>query len=85
MRSVLHQCYTAQMPTAKHRVSISPDDRVFAALAALAKARNKPVANVSLELLERALELEEDAHFSRIADDRLAKGETRISHARAWK
>ena len=73
------------MPTAKHRVSISPDDRVFAALVALAKARNKPVANVSLELLERALELEEDAHFSHIADDRLAKGEKRIAHARAWK
>jgi hypothetical protein len=43
------------------------------------------LSSVSLELIERALELEEDAHFSRIADERLARKEKRVSHARAWK
>jgi predicted DNA-binding protein len=82
---VLYRCYTSLMPTAKQRISICPDERVLGALQALAKARGKPVASVSIDLIERALELEEDAHFSRIADERLAKGEKRVPHTRAWK
>ena len=73
------------MPTAKHRISLSPDDRMHHALARLAKRHNKAIASISLDLIARALELEEDAHFSRVADKRLAKKEKRISHSRAWK
>jgi len=73
------------MPTTKHRISISPDARVSSALETLARKRGKQVAAISLDLIERALELEEDAHFSRVADERLRRGERRISHDRAWK
>ena len=73
------------MPTAKHRISLSPDDRTHASLTALAKRRGQPLASVSLDLLVRALELEEDVHFSRVADTRVAQNEVRVSHAQAWK
>lgn len=73
------------MPTAKHRISITPSDALYEALDNLARRRKRALSSVSLELIERALELEEDAHFSRVADERLERDEKRISHARAWK
>ena len=73
------------MPTSKHRISVTPSDALYEALSALSKKRKRAVSSVSLELIERALELEEDAHFSRVADERLAAGEARITHERAWK
>ncbi len=73
------------MPTTKHRISISPDSRVSAALETLARRRGMAVAAVSLTLIERALELEEDIHFSRGSDERLNNHERRISHRDAWK
>jgi hypothetical protein len=85
LAQVQHRCYTDEMPTAKHRISISPDDKVLRALVALAKRRGSPVASVSLDLIESALELEEDAHFSREADARLDRKEPRVPHRSAWK
>jgi predicted DNA-binding protein len=73
------------MPTAKHRISITPSDALYEALENLSRRQKRALSSVSLELIERALELEEDAHFSRVADERLERGEKRISHARAWK
>jgi hypothetical protein len=73
------------MPTSKRRISIVSDDQLFHELEAVARRRRRPVASVTVELLRRALELEEDAHFSRVADERLAGKEKRISHSRAWK
>ena len=73
------------MPTAKHRISICPDENVFRALSTLAKRRGAPLASLSLDLIERALELDEDAHFARVADARLERNEERVSHERAWK
>ncbi len=73
------------MPTAKHRISITPDDALYEALTALAKRRGRALSAVSLELVERALEREEDFHFSRVADERLTKGEKKVPHDRAWR
>jgi hypothetical protein len=73
------------MPTTKQRISISPDARVLSALQVLSKRRRKALASVSLDLIERALELEEDLHFSRIADERLEQDEKRVPHERAWR
>ena len=73
------------MPTAKHRISVSPSDALYEALAALSRKRKRAVSSISLELIETALELEEDAHFSRVADARLSSGERRVPHERAWK
>jgi predicted DNA-binding protein len=73
------------MPTTKHRISITPGDALYAALESLSRRRKQALSSVSLELIERALELEEDAHFSRVADERLARKEKRGSQDRAWK
>lgn len=73
------------MPTAKQRISIAPDPRVLSALQVLSRRRGRALASVSLDLIERALELEEDLHFSRVADERLERNEKRVSHDRAWR
>lgn len=73
------------MPTAKRRINISVDDELYEALERLAAMRSQPVAGVSLSLIEQALEYQEDIHFSRIADERLAQKQKRVSHSKAWE
>jgi len=73
------------MPTAKKRINITVDDELYEALERLSAQRNQPVAGVSLSLIEQALEYQEDLHFSRLADDRLARKQKRVSHAKAWR
>lgn len=73
------------MPTAKKRINITVDDELYSALEKLSAHRSKSISSVSVSLLERALELEEDAHFSRVADKRLDRSERRIPHEEAWK
>jgi len=72
------------MPTAKKRINITVDDDVYGALERLSAKRDQSVAGVGLSLIEEALEYQEDLHFSRVADERLAKKERRIPHDRAW-
>ncbi len=73
------------MPTDKERINISVDSSLFAALKKLSAQRKKPISTLTRELVEKALELEEDLHFSSVADERLqAKGRV-ISHSEAWK
>ena len=73
------------MPTAKHRISITPSDALYEALENLSRRRKRALSSVSLELIERALEFEEDAHFAKVADERFERGEKRVSHTRAWR
>lgn len=73
------------MPTAKRRISITPSDELYSALERLSLRRKCALSSLSLDLIEHALELEEDAHFSKLADSRLARSEPRIAHERAWK
>jgi len=49
----------------------------------LAGKRGQSVAGVGLALILEAFEYHEDRHFSRIAAERLAKQEKRISHREA--
>ena len=73
------------MPTAKKRINVTIDDETYKALEQLSEKRAKSISSVSLNLIEQALELQEDLHFSRIADERLTKREKRISHRKAWE
>ncbi len=73
------------MPTAKKRINVTIDDETYKALEKLSEKRAKSISSVSLNLIEQALELQEDSHFSRIADERLTKKEKRISHRKAWE
>ncbi len=73
------------MPTAKKRINVTIDDETYKALEKLSEKRAKSISSVSLNLIEQALELQEDLHFSRIAYERLTKREKRISHRKTWE
>ena len=73
------------MPTSKKRINVTIDDATYKALEKLSEKRAKSISSVSLNLIEQALELQEDLHFSRIADERLTEREKRISHRKVWK
>ena len=73
------------MPTAKKRINITVDDEMYEALELLSEKKQKSVSGTSLDLLEKAIELEEDFHFSKVADERLSKKQKRIPHTKAWK
>jgi len=73
------------MPTAKKRINITVDDELFDALESLSNKKRKSISGTSLDLIEKAIELEEDSYFSRVADERLSKSQKRIPHSKAWK
>jgi hypothetical protein len=72
------------MPTAKRRINITVDDRICEAIRRLSSRRDESVAGTGLKLIEEALEYQEDAHFSRVADERLGRREKRVAHEKAW-
>ena len=61
------------MATAKHRINISVDKDLVDILGKVAKRDEKPLATKARELIERALEIEEDLYFSKIAAEREKK------------
>ena len=73
------------MPTTTKRINITIDDQTYSALKKLSKRRSRSISSVSLSLIEQSLELLEDSHFSRIADERLVEKEKRIAHEKAWE
>lgn len=72
------------MPTAKKRINLSINEHTHKALSALAKKRNQPLAGLSMDLIEQALEFQEDLYFSNISDDRLSKKQKRLTHDEIW-
>ena len=69
--------------TAKHRINLSVDDRMFKHLSRLSKKMDKKITSMTLDLVAQALELQEDIYFSRESDSRV--GEPTIPHDKAWK
>ncbi len=72
------------MPTLKKRINITVEDKIFDQLKIVAKKENTSVASVSYALLERALELKEDLHFSTVGEDRLKNKHKKIKHKDIW-
>lgn len=73
------------MPTTKQRINITVDGDTGSILKTLAKRDSLSVSAKVLELLEDALELEEDMALATIADSR-SKGKVKyVSHEQAWK
>lgn len=73
------------MPTQKHRINISVPDDVQRSLEALAVRDEKPVATMTLDLLQRAIELEEDRILQSVAESRETESQKSVSHDDAWK
>ena len=72
------------MPTDKTRINISVTDETEKILKDLAKRDDVPVATKALELLRKAIELEEDKILSTIATARDKKGTKYISQDKVW-
>ena len=74
------------MPTLKKRVQIPVSDKVHKELERLAKKRGLSVSSVTHDLVEEALEMQEDVYFSRTGEHALENAEesTFISHEDAW-
>ncbi len=72
------------MPTSKKRINVTLPDHVAVFLEQISLRDNVPQASKAAELLERALEIEEDAYFSHAADKLDKPGAPRISHEDFW-
>lgn len=72
------------MATAKHRLNVSLPFRVDKALQHISTRDHMPVATKAAQLLELALEIEEDEIFNSIASERDTKAARFVSHTSAW-
>ena len=73
------------MPSAKKRINLTVDNKTYSALETLSGRKGQKISTVSLNLIQQALELQEDIYFSKVADNRLSQKQKRISHDKAWK
>ena len=73
------------MPTLKHRINLSVPEELDKAINLLARRDDMPVASMTIDLLRRAIEIEEDEALLAVAQSREAKKVRFVSHARAWK
>lgn len=75
------------MPTKKRRINITPSDKLYIVLQQLAEQDDVPVSTKALELLSRAIDMDEveDKYFSKLAEMRDKPGATFIPHEEFWK
>ncbi len=73
------------MSVAKKRVNLTVDHKTYSALKKLSGNKQQKISTLSLNLIQQALELQEDMYFSKIADKRLSQKQKRISHDKAWR
>lgn len=73
------------MPSTKKRINLTVDDKTYAVLQTLSGKTQQKISTVSLNLIQQALELQEDIYFSKLADERLSQKQKRVSHDKAWK
>ncbi|MDP3641079.1 MAG: hypothetical protein Q8R43_01420 [Alphaproteobacteria bacterium] len=68
------------------RIQVSLDPGVKLSLAFLAEHRHQSLSQVAGDLIEKALELEEDLYFSQVGERRLQELKAlTVSHDDAWK
>ena len=72
------------MATIKKRINISVPDAVEQAIATLAKRDQVPHATKAGELLELALEIEEDTYFASVVKERMLNDTLVVDHENAW-
>lgn len=72
------------MATTKRRVNVSLPKHVDSALHRLAKRDDVPEATKALELIQIAIEIEEDEVLDTIASSRDTKGTAFVGHDKAW-
>jgi hypothetical protein len=73
------------MPTKKRRLNITLPKNLAIFIAKIALRDEMPQATKAVQLLEKALEIEEDEYFSQLADERDTHNAKFISHDEFWK
>lgn len=69
----------------KKRINLSVSEDIDAVIKRLAERDSMPTASKALELIKKAIQIEEDDAFERLASERDTKSARYFSHARAWK
>ena len=72
------------MPTKKKRINISLPKHMAIFLEQIALRDDVPQATKAVELLDKALELEEDEYFSKLAEKRDTPDAKYLSHEEVW-
>ncbi len=72
------------MATSKKRINISVSDDIDEALIKLAKRDNMPQATKAVQLIQVALEIDEDGIWNTLAENRDTKDAKFVSHKNAW-
>lgn len=74
------------MPTLKKRIQIPVSDKVHKELDKLAKKRGLSVSSLTNDLVEEALEMQEDVYFSKHGDKALQVMDKSklVNHKDAW-
>jgi predicted DNA-binding protein len=72
------------MPTDNPRLNLTLDPDLAKTLAMISKKRQKPMARVARDLIEQALEDQEDYALSQIANRRLETMSKTIPHDEVW-
>lgn len=72
------------MPTLKKRINITLSPIADKMLRQISKRDKIPAATRAAELLEMALEIEEDAILTQIATTRMQQKNPTVSHTAAW-
>ncbi|WP_316353242.1 hypothetical protein [Candidatus Trichorickettsia mobilis] len=67
------------------RINVTLSEETICVLSYLAKRKHKSIAGLTKELIEQALELQEDKALSRIANELDIEGVKTYSHEEAWK
>ena len=90
--TVCYLCYTIEkkrevfMPTKNPRINVVLTPRIYADVQTLSEARGLSMSSVVGDLIEDALEIQEDMALAALADERkksLRKSEL-VSHKKAW-
>ena len=68
----------------KKRINISVSEDVDKAITVLAERDHVPVATKAFDLIQRALQIEEDDVLNAVAEKREAARGTYLSHDQAW-
>ena len=69
----------------KKRINLSASEEVVELLEKLARRDEVPVATKAIELIKRALQIEEDEILDTLADSRDTENSRYLSHKEAWK
>jgi len=73
------------MSTSKKRINVSLPQKLYLFLCNIAERDEVPTATKAAELIEKAMEIEEDEYFSRLAEERDTPDAKFISHEKFWK